>query len=81
MAANNAVEAQDGGSWRVDLTGSARSKISLLDKNWCKVFDEEKEQYQLNKRHIPGAAIMTPFRVWAGDGRTVYPNAGYVDFR
>ena len=79
-AAGKAISAREGAS-SINLEGIARYKAKLIDINWNKAYDDAKYQYSLSRTHIAGAAIMSPFRVWAGDGRTVYPNAGAIDFR
>lgn len=80
-AIGQAIRVRDGTS-SIDLRGVMEGKLKLLLKGgWCAAFDDAKVQYLLNKSHIAGAAIMSPFRVWAGDGRSIWPNAGFLDFR
>jgi hypothetical protein len=73
------------GSSSIDLRGSMDGRLKLLEKGWCAVYDDTKLEYQASRNGtIAGAAIMTPFRVFAGfrdaayypysrDGRTFLP--------
>lgn len=55
------------GSSSIDLRGSMDGRIKLLEKGWCAVYEDTKLEYQANRTgSIAGAAIMTPFRVFAG---------------
>jgi hypothetical protein len=55
------------GSSSIDLRGSMDGRIKLLEKGWCAVYEDTKLEYQANRTGaIAGAAIMTPFRVFAG---------------
>jgi|GEM_PF-853450 hypothetical protein len=55
------------GSSSIDLRGSMDGRLRLLEKGWCSVYDDTKLEYQANRNGtIAGAAIMTPFRVFAG---------------
>ena len=55
------------GSSSIDLRGSMDGRLKLLEKGWCAVYDDTKLEYQANRNGtIAGAAIMTPFRVFAG---------------
>ena len=80
-AVSQAVTVRDN-SALIDMREVAQGRLAILKSGgWCSAFEEARTQYLLSKSHVAGAAIMTPFRVWAGDGRTVWPNAGYMDFR
>lgn len=68
--ANQAINLVDNSS-RVDLTETARAKIKLLEKGWCAVYDDAKLEYLSGQSRVAGAAVMTPFRIFAGS------NAGY----
>lgn len=61
-AATQAISIKDGSS-AVDLRGSAESRIKLLKVNWCQEYQNYKEYYATITA-IPGACIMTPFKVW-----------------
>ena len=55
------------GSSSIDLRGTMDGRLKLLEKGWCSVYDDTKLEYQANRNGaIAGAAIMTPFRVFAG---------------
>lgn len=72
------------GSSSIDLRGSMDGRIRLLDKNWCAVYENTKMEYQTSRNGaIAGAAIMTPFRVFAGfSDQAYYPvNEGRQFFR
>ena len=72
------------GSSSIDLRGSMDGRIRLLDKNWCAVYENTKLEYQTSRNGaIAGAAIMTPFRVFAGfSDQAYYPvNEGRQFFR
>ena len=63
------------GSSAIDLRGSMDGRLKLLEKGWCFVYDETKLQYQTSRiGGVAGAAIMTPFRIFAGYGNeSFYP--------
>ena len=73
------------GSSSIDLRGSMDGRLKLLEKGWCAVYEDTKLEYQASRNGtIAGAAIMTPFRVFAGfrdasyypysrDGRSFIP--------
>lgn len=73
------------GSSSIDLRGSMDGRLKLLEKGWCAVYEDTKLEYQTSRNGtIAGAAIMTPFRVFAGyrdvsyypysrDGRSFLP--------
>lgn len=63
--ASQAINLVDNGS-RVDLTEMARAKIALLQKGWCAVYGDAKLEYLSGQVRVAGAAVMTPFRVFAG---------------
>lgn len=73
--ASQAVDISDVGS-RINVTGIAAARIKLLDKGWCAVYADAKLQYLAGQSVVAGAAIMTPFRVFAGDNA----NLGYYPF-
>lgn len=65
-AADQAIMVQDGSS-RIDLREAFKAKLSLLQKGWCAVYDNMKQEYITSQQGvIVGAAIMTPFRIYAG---------------
>lgn len=66
-AAGRAISVGDGGS-RVDLRGVFGAKLQLLEKGWCAVYDQEKFEYQSGQARVAGAAVLTPFRLYAGGG-------------
>jgi len=60
----------------IDLRGSMDGRLKLIEKGWCAVYDEAKLDYQTGRSGvIAGAAIIAPFRVFAGySDQTYYPN-------
>jgi len=72
------------GSSSIDLRGSMDGRLKLLEKGWCAVYEDTKLEYQASRNGaIAGAAIMTPFRVFAGfSDQAYYPvNEGRQFFR
>lgn len=72
-AASRAISVRDGGS-AVDLRGVFGANLKLLEKGWCAVYEQEKLAYQAGQTRVAGAAVMTPFRVyasWSGEGRSI----------
>lgn len=66
----------------VDLRGITEARLALLEKGWCKTYDDAKLEYLAGQVRVAGAAVMTPFRIYAGyndlggytayEGRSVY---------
>jgi hypothetical protein len=71
VAANRAVSAREGGS-SFDLTGIFAAKVALLEKGWCAVYEDAKFEYKLGRVAVAGAAVMTPFRLYAFGEREVF---------
>lgn len=73
-AVGQGISIRDGSS-AIDLRGSMDGRLKLLEKGWCFVYDETKLQYQTSRiGGVAGAAIMTPFRIFAGYGNeSFYP--------
>jgi hypothetical protein len=72
------------GSSSIDLRGSMEGRLKLLEKGWCNVYEETKLEYKAGRAGVvAGAAIMTPFRVFAGfSDMAYYPvNEGRHFFR
>ena len=70
-AAGQAIRIRDGTS-EVDLRDVFKSKLALIQKGWCSVYDDMKFQYQSSQQSVVvGAAIIGPFRLFAcgGDDR------------
>lgn len=64
------------GSSSIDLRGSMMGRIKLLEKGWCAVYEDTKLEYQASRNgSIAGAAIMSPFRVFAGFSDQAYSTA------
>lgn len=68
LAAGRAIAVRDGGS-SVDLRGVFGAKLQLLQKGWCSVYEDAKLEYQAGQVRVAGAAVLTPFRLFA---REVY---------
>ena len=65
------------GSSVVDLREQFKGKLELLKQGWCKAYSDAKFEYQSGLAGIAGAAIMTPFRVFATNGAYgIYPYEG-----
>lgn len=71
LAARQAIAVKDGAS-AIDLRGNLQGKLRLLEKGgWCAVYQDAKFEYLTNaSKSIAGAAIMTPFRLYAYGGYT-----------
>lgn len=63
-AAGQAIAVKDGTS-SIDLRGALAGKLALLEKGWCSVFKDAKFNYQVQSIEAAGAAVMTPFRIFA----------------
>lgn len=63
-AASQAISVKDGTS-AIDLRGALAGKLALLEKGWCNVFKDAKFSYQTQSLEAAGAAVMTPFRLFA----------------
>lgn len=66
-AANKAVRVKDGSS-SVDLLGMLQGKLKLLQQGWCAVYQDAKKEYMAGQVRVAGAAVMGPFRIFAGSG-------------
>lgn len=64
-AAGQAIIAKENSSY-FDLRDIALHRIKLLEKGWCKEYSDQKIAYEIGQSSIAGAAVMTPFRVYAG---------------
>lgn len=68
LAARRAIIVRDGSS-AIDLSKVADAKIRLLEKGWIAAYDDAVFTYQYQRtQNISGAAIMTPFRLYAQGG-------------
>jgi len=78
-AASQAIRVKDGAS-EVDLRDSFKAKLELLKRGWCAFYEDLKTDYVLGQRgRVLGAAVMTPFRLFAGYGADVpFANAGLL---
>lgn len=66
LAAGQAVNVKDGTS-SVDLRGVAQARLALLQKGgWCGAYEDEKFAYLAGQVRTAGAAILSPFRIYAG---------------
>ncbi len=71
LAAKQAIAVKDGSS-SIDLRGIMLGKLKLLEKGWCAVYDDAKLEYKLGAVVIAGAAVMTPFRLFAQSNSGVF---------
>lgn len=74
-SAGQAVDISDAGS-RISVGGIAAARLKLLEKGWCKAYADAKAEYLSGQSRVAGAAVMTPFRVFAGDNA----NCGYYPY-
>lgn len=71
-AASQSLLVKDGAS-TVDLREQYKAFIALLGKGWCSVYDAMKDQYIMSQSGVGiGAAIMTPFRIFASGNDELY---------
>lgn len=69
LAADQALRVKDVGS-EVDLRDVFKAKQSVIQHGWCKTYQEMRKDYRAGQRDgALGAAIMTPFRLYAGRRR------------
>jgi hypothetical protein len=57
---------RDIGGITVDTREVFKAKLAILEKGWCKTYEEEKLQYQAGQTRVAGAAVLSPFRTCAG---------------
>lgn len=67
VAASQAIAVKDGAS-AIDLRDTAKSKLALLKSGWCAVYEDARMEYRAGQVRIAGAAVMTPFRIYAMGG-------------
>ncbi len=65
-AASQAIAVKDGSS-AIDLRGALSGRLALLEKGWCNIFKDAKFSYQTQSIEAAGAAILTPFRLYASN--------------
>lgn len=65
LSAGQAVSVKDGSS-SIDLRNIAQARLKIMQTGWCKVYENEKFAYMAGQVRTAGAAIMSPFRVFAG---------------
>ena len=71
-AVGQGISIRDGSS-AIDLRGTMDGRMKLLEKGWCSVYEETKLEYQTaSVGLVAGAAIMSPFRIFAGSRDQVY---------
>lgn len=64
-AASQAIRVKDGAS-EVDLRDTFKAKLALLNKGWCAVYEDMKDEYIVSQTGVVvGAAILSPFRAYA----------------
>jgi hypothetical protein len=64
IAANRAIMVKDGTS-SIDLRTMVKAKLELLEKGWSAAYEEAKLEYMAGQSRVAGAAVMTPFRLFA----------------
>jgi len=66
LSAAQAIMVKDGAS-QVDLRDVFKAKLALIEKGWCAVYDDMKEEFVYGQTGVTvGAAIIGPFRYFAG---------------
>ncbi len=63
-AATQAIMVKDGASM-IDLRGNLAGKLALLRQGWCATYKDAKFEKQSQSVDTAGAAVMTPFRLYA----------------
>lgn len=63
-SSSQSISIRDGGS-AIDLRGRVDSKIRLIDKGWCAMYKSAVTDQVFGSTQVPGAAIMTPFKLYA----------------
>jgi len=73
-AVRQGISIRDGSS-AIDLRGPLEGRLKLLKDGYCKVYEDVKMDYKTGRFGVvAGAAIMTPFRIFAGYGdQNYYP--------
>lgn len=67
-AADQAIRVKDGAS-EVDLRSTFQAKLDLIKLGWCAVYEDMKTEYAYARTgQVIGAAVMSPFRLFAGYG-------------
>lgn len=66
-AAAQAIEVRDGTS-SISTRWAMEGKVTLARENWAEKYDEAKMQYQSALVGVAGAAILSPFRLFADGG-------------
>lgn len=79
-AAGQGIYIKDAGS-AIDTRSQVLARLKMLDKNWCAVFDDAKLEYMAGQVRVAGAAIMSPFRLYAYDMGYAIPTFGYEERR
>ena len=64
---DQSISIRDGSS-SIDLRGPASARIALLDKGWCKVYDDVKYEYQMGNVSGAGSIILSPYRHYSNTG-------------
>lgn len=63
-----AIRIKDGAS-EIDLRSIPQAQIALLKQGWCAVYADAKQNYIVSQHGtMVGAAILSPFRIFAGYG-------------
>jgi hypothetical protein len=76
LYARRGIIVKDGSS-AIDLSKVADAKLRLLEKGWNAVYEDARWEYLYNRiQNVAGAAVLTPFRLFAWDtfGRSAFGN-------
>lgn len=73
-AVRQGISIRDGSS-AIDLRGPLQGRLALLKQGYCQTYEDVKMEYKTGRIGVvAGAALMTPFRVFAGYGdQNYYP--------
>lgn len=73
-AVRQGISIRDGSS-AIDLRGPLEGRLALLKQGYCKAYEDAKLEYKTGRSGvIAGAAILGPFRIFAGYGdQSYYP--------
>jgi len=63
-SAGQAIDVSSG-SHKISVKGVLQGRISMLDKGWCKVYEDTKLEYQTSNTGIAGAAVLGPYRLFS----------------
>jgi len=63
-AASQGIAIRDGSS-SIDLKQRSKGAIDLLKHGWCKIYNDDKQQYNFNKTASIGKAVLSTFKLYS----------------